>query len=185
MTSPVDDTEPTIWGCLECGSFVERLAADGRCPVCEEGLVVELGGNPTPDKAQALIAWARRDATELIQNWGTIVGGVAGLFAGLVVSLFATQLGAGVIVALLYTGVLGALIGRLAALRVHLLLRPHRKLQPIRDLARRRHVVAGLVGWLLLLAMTAVALAIFGNGGGWASAGRRLLGTLWAALSGT
>ena len=60
------DAESKVWGCLECGAFIEELTAEGFCPACKEGLVAELGGDPTPDRAQALVAWAGPDATEII-----------------------------------------------------------------------------------------------------------------------
>lgn len=181
---PMTGGKGKVWGCLECGAFVEELSAEGWCPVCKVGLVVELGGAPTADKAQALIAWARRDATEVIQNRGTIIGAVSGFLLGILLSLFATELGAVVIVLFLYTGVLGALIGRLSALRLHRRLRPHHHLQPVPDEAAHRRLVIALTAWVILPGVLLAVFTVFGGTGKLELDGRRLLGSLWALLAG-
>ena len=107
-----------------------------------------------------------------------------GFVVGILVSLLVTRLGAGVIVAMLYCCVLGALVGRLSALRVHRWVRPRHKLQPIRNEVVRRRMILALVVWGALPLVLVIAFAVFGGPGRIEIAGRRLLGELWALLAG-
>src|SRR5688572_29832539 len=68
--------DDAAFGCRECGKLVDD-AGDGTCPECGSRLI-ELGGDPSPDKAAALIAFARRDATHVVESVGAVGGAVLG-----------------------------------------------------------------------------------------------------------
>ena len=174
-------SERAVWGCLECGALSETLSGQRRCPVCGDGLVTELGGAPNPQKAQALIAWARRDATAQIEGRGTIAGGAAGAAVAVTAGWAFASGGAALLVLLAYAALLGGLIGHAAALPIHRRLRPHSRLQPVIDPAAQRRMrwLIGGVGGLGL-----VAAAAFGAAGGDGQAFRLLLGKVWALFGG-
>ena len=157
------DTGKKVWGCLECGAFSEEVTAKGHCSACEDGLVVELGGAPTPDKAQALIAWARKDATDQIETWGTVVGAGAGALLGIIIAMVWEGDGLLKLLILLYAGAIGAVVGRLFATAVHRVVRPHSKLQPVHNEALRRTLSWSAVAMVVVPVVCIVGLMIVGG----------------------
>ncbi len=152
-----------VWGCLECGALVEERTDAGHCSACNDGLVVELGGTPTSDKAQALIAWARKDATEQIETWGTVIGAVAGALLGILIAVVWEGDGLLKLVVLLYAGAMGAVLGRLFATAVHRIVRPHSKLQPVHDEAQRRQLIWGVIAMVVVPIVCVGGLMIIGG----------------------
>jgi len=172
-----------VWGCLECGAFVETLTETGRCSACLDGLVTELGGAVTAEKAQALMAWGRREATEAIENRGTIIGAGVGVAIGVLLALL-TNASVTVLIMMLYATVLGGALGRLVALRVHRRLWPHHRLQPTHNPVVRRRLILATGAWAAVPVLTVVALATSGGRGDLGTIVRRALGSVWALLAG-
>lgn len=167
----------TVWGCLECGRLAETLNERTRCPFCQVGLVTELGGGPSSQKAQALIAYARREATDEVENLGTFIGATLGLVLG---SAFATLIADGMVKILvaLYGGVLGGMVLRCSAIDLHRRLRPTRRWQPAFDPAARRNLLWATLGWALL----GVGIMLLAGGANMSL--KRLAGELWAMVGG-
>jgi hypothetical protein len=166
---------------LECGAFVEELTEGGCCSSCGDGLVTELGGAATAEKAQALLAWARREATEEIENRGSVAGALFGFAAGVLVAIL-TGVSTSALVVLLYTTVLLGLTGRLLAVRAHRALRPHSRLQPTENPLLRRRLIGATAAWGILPVLLLVGLSIFGGRGDLGTIIRRTIGSLWALL---
>jgi len=172
-----------VSGCLECGAFVEALNERKRCPACGDGLVTELGGQLTSEKAMALMAWARRDATDQIEGYGTLAGAGLGLGLGLLATLVIPGAAAGALLSTLYFTALGGAAGRLGALRAHRVLRPHSRLQPtFNSILRRRLQIATAAG-VVVPALFGIALAVFA-GPDVGTSLRRMVASVWAWVVG-
>ena len=168
MTDLVPYKESTardnVFGCAECGCFYDDAQDDRFCSRCGANAVIALGGAPNAEKAGALIAWARRDATELLEARGAVIGAVLAMVAGLAaVSAFA-GFGAAALVVVIYGGIIGAVAGWLASVPAHRLLFPKSRMQPMVSAHGRRWLWISLGALILLPAIgLPVAAAMSGD----------------------
>lgn len=176
------DNGSATHGCVKCGSFIDGADHGQTCPTCSQAKLVALGGRPSRQKLESLIAWAQRDRAEVLGGWGTGVGAAAGVALGLLIASIASIAGILVLLLILYAAVLGALLGNTLAIPVFQRLNKASKFTPP---ARRWHDrvrVAAIGVWLVLPPATYLALRLAAGKEGIAKFALRLIGRLWAAL---
>jgi hypothetical protein len=172
-----------VHGCAQCGAFFDAPPPSGQCSRCGEPWVVALGGSPSAEKAQALIAWARRDATRAVEARGAMLGAIVGLLLGLGVSVALPQYNDLRIPIVMYGGILGALVGTYSALPINARLRPQSRLQPVVLRGERRYLAVAMCVWGLLPLAVIGVLVAFSSGGRSEHVVRGLVGSIWAAIT--
>lgn len=170
-----------LWGCLECGALSSAPNRQHRCPECGDGLLTELGGLPSPQKAQALLTWARREVTLSIENVITVAGCAVGLALGM--AAMGVAEGMAKILVVMHATVLAGLVARLFAMRIHRWVRPRNRLQPVHNFAQRRLAWVGLGLWVALPVVAFTLLKVW-RAGPVGSTLRHAAGSLWAWLGG-
>ena len=177
----VPETTET-YGCTECGYLTESPRADYSCENCRVGLVVAVGGEASAAKAQALIAWARRDATEVIEGRGTLLGFVCGITVGAFISLLGNLASNTALAVPLWGAGIGAGAGTLLALRVHRKLTPQTRLQPVVIPAKRQQLKWLLLLWVVVPLILGSLARVYGDGD--INEGiRKVVGRLWLGIN--
>jgi hypothetical protein len=171
----------SIYACAQCGVLVEEAPADRHCVLCDDGLLTAAGGFGS-HSSEALFAWVRRDDTKRVEAWGMALGLLVGGLLVVPVVLLWESLGAAAILLPAYGGLLGGLVGRLSAIRIHAFFAPGR-LAPLvnaRERSRLAMAAAVLASCPILIA---TGVAIFGTTH-MTHAIKHGVGAVWLAFAG-
>lgn len=151
---------------------------DKPCPKCDDGILTPLGGTPNAAKAQALIAWARKDATSVIEGWGMGIGAALGFVLTAFASVLLPKAQGALLPLILYGGVFGGLLGQRLAVPIHRRLRPGLGLVYLEDESKDRRRTWALLALALLPIIILPLMKLSGT------TPKHLIGQLWMMLGG-